>query len=190
MICYLQAACNRTMQRARADRPSRSTGASSCSVEFVVVIVESRLLRESLIWRKALPFLAQPRDQLSSEWRFAIASARLVYPPHRSGRRGRCYSATVRGFGVYLWSCGAAPTAHTPVTAHARETGRYAVRAVARPTAHSLWPRARPHGLARRCSFSVCAWLAHGRAENGHTRTQGSEGTCELRPRGLRRTIR
>ena len=107
------------MQRARADRPS--TGASSCSVEFVVVIVESRLLRESLIWRKALPFLAQPRDQLSSEWRFAIASARLVYPPHRSGRRGRCYSATVRGFGVYLWSCGAAPTARTHTGHRTRE---------------------------------------------------------------------
>ena len=93
------------MQRARADRPS--TGASSCSVEFVVVIVESRLLRESLIWRKALPFLAQPRYQLSSEWRFAIASARLVYPPHRSGRRGSVLfgdSSRVRRIPVELWS--------------------------------------------------------------------------------------
>lgn len=68
--------------------------------EFVVVIVESRLLRESLIWRKALPFLAQPRYQLSSEWRFAIASA------SKRATRSVLFgdSSRVRRIPVELWS--------------------------------------------------------------------------------------
>lgn len=86
---------------ARADRPS--TGADSVVVsEFVVVIVESRLLRESLIWRKALPFLAQPRPSIIIGMALPPAIASASKRATRSVLFGD--SSRVRRIPVELWS--------------------------------------------------------------------------------------
>ena len=105
--------------------------------EFVVVIVESRLLRESLIWRKALPFLAQPRDQLSSG-----NGASLSHPRDSCTLRieaGDAVGAIRRQFAGSAYTCGAVEPhrPHTHRSPHTRERRggtRYARLRDPRPT--------------------------------------------------------